>query len=135
MNTLILDYLRSMIGFKISGLGLMDNSLLQQIERHKQISRQIELLEEEKKALGLEIMNGMTDAVLQVSGFVVRRFKRTLIKTPLEKARQLGAVKWEEIVDKDKIKELIRLGNAVEDVSEIQYIQISEMTDRSKPLN
>lgn len=109
----------------------MDNPLLQQIERHKQISRQIEALEEEKKALAVEIMNRMTDSVLKVPGFVVRLLKRTVIKTPLEKARQLGAVKWEEAVDKNRIKELISLGTIVEDVSEIQYIQVSEAFDRS----
>jgi uncharacterized protein (UPF0335 family) len=109
----------------------MDILLLQKIERHKQVSQQIESLEEEKKALGAEIMHTMTDSVLKVPGFVVKRLKRTLIKTSLEKARQLGAVKWQETVDKDKIKELIGLGTVVEDVNEIQYIQISETADRT----
>lgn len=96
-----------------------------QIKLHKEISRKIEELEEQKKALGLEIMQKMSGKIFRIPGFVVRCYNRLCIKLSLEKARSLNAIKLEETVDKDKIKVLHYSGHAIEGVREIQYIQVS----------
>lgn len=101
-------------------------SLEDQIRLHKELSRKIEELEEQKKALGMTILQQMQGRKsLQLAGFLVRRFDRLSIKLSIEEARSLNAVKVEEAVDKDKIKALYHNGHPIKGVSEIQYIQIS----------
>lgn len=99
--------------------------LQEQVKKHKEISLKIEELEEQKKKLGQDIMQQMTAATLQLPGYHVRRFNRLSIKLSLDDARLLNAVKWEETVDKDKIKALHKTGQPIDGVSEIQYIQVS----------
>jgi hypothetical protein len=100
--------------------------LEEQIKLHKALSKKIEEMEEQKKALGLAIMQQMQSKTLQIPGFVVRCFNRLSIKLSIEEARSLNAIKLEEIVDKDKIKTLYNSGQLIKGVSEIQYIQITE---------
>lgn len=97
-----------------------------QIKLHKALSKKIEEMEEEKKALGLAIMKQMENKKLCIPGFIVRCYSRLSIKLSLDEARSLNAVKLEEVVDKDKIKTLYNSGQSINGVSEIQYIQISE---------
>lgn len=100
-------------------------SLEDQIRLHKELSQNIEELELQKKELGLAILQQMTEKTLSVPGYIVRRCQRLSIKLTIEEARLLNAVKMEETVDKDKIKDLYNNGESVQGVSEIEYIQIS----------
>lgn len=100
-------------------------NLESQIIQHKELSKKIEELEEQRKALGLTILRQMTGNSLQLGNFVIRRCNRLSIKLSVENARMLNAVKMEEIIDKDKIKALHHQGRTIEGVSEIQYIQIT----------
>lgn len=100
--------------------------LEEQIRLHKTISKRIAQLEEERKLLGLAIMQQMAGNVLNIPGYCVKRYKRMSIKLSIEDARSLNAVKLEEIVDKDKIKMLVSNGKSIPGVSETQFIQISE---------
>lgn len=101
-------------------------NLEEQIKLHKQLSKQIDELEEKKRALGLAIMQQMQNKTLRIAGFLVRKFSRLSIKTSLEDARILNAIKIEEMVDKDKIKALYNNGQPIGGISEIHYIQVSE---------
>lgn len=100
--------------------------LEEQIKRHKEISQQIEQLEEQKRTLGLAIMEQMSCNSLQIPGYRVKLCKRISIKLSIEEARSLNAVKLEETIDKEKIKILFSNGQGIHGVSEIQYIQITE---------
>lgn len=100
-------------------------NLQNQIKLHKELSKKIDELENEKKTLGLAIMHQMQGKTLTVPGFIVRRYSRLSIKLSIAEARSYNAVKLEETVDKDKIKALCNNGQAIHGVSEIQYIQIS----------
>jgi len=101
-------------------------NLEEKIAAHKELGKKIDVLEEERKALSQAIMQEMHGKTMQVANFLVRKYSRLSIKIPLEKARILGAVKMEEVVDKEKIKSLYQLDKTMEGVSEIQYIQISD---------
>ena len=100
-------------------------SLEDQIRLHKEISIKIEELEEQKKALGQAIMQAMTGKSLQIGGYLVKRYSRLCISTTPDQARLFHAVKFEEVVDKDKIKTLYKSGTSLPGVKEIDYIQIS----------
>lgn len=102
-------------------------NLEEQIKLHKQLSKKIDELEEKRRHLGMTIMLHMQGKSLQVPGFLVRKFSRVSIKTTLEEARSLNATKLEEVIDKDKIKMLHNAGQPVNGISEIQYIQVSEL--------
>lgn len=97
----------------------------EQVRRHKEISKTIEALEEEKKALGVAIMLQMTGKTATVSDFLVRRQQRLSIAVTLDEARKHSATKMEETVDKEKIKALYNDGTPVKGVSEIHYIAIT----------
>jgi hypothetical protein len=97
------------------------------IKLHKEISLKIDELEQKKKELGLSIMQRMVSPVLQVPGYRVKRFNRLSISVSVDIARMLNAVKMEEVVDKDKIKEIYRNGQPVQGVTEVNYIQISQI--------
>lgn len=101
-------------------------SLEEEIKLHKEISLKIEELEQKKKELGLSIMKKMVSSVLQVPGYRVRRCHRLSIAVSIDNARKFNAVKMEEVVDKDIIKALYANGQAIEGVSEVNYIQISK---------
>lgn len=62
-----------------------------QIKLHKALSKKIEEMEEEKKALGLAIMQQMQNKPLRIPGFIVRYCNRFSIKLSLEEARSLNA--------------------------------------------
>jgi len=101
--------------------------LEEKLKVYKELRQSIEELEERKKCLADEILQLLPKETktVHVGEYQVRRMARLSIRTSLESARTLGAVKMEESVDKEKLKELLKLGVDVPDVSEIQYIQVS----------
>lgn len=100
-------------------------NLEEQIRLHKEISKQIEALEEQKKALGQSIMEAMAGKSLQMGRYVVKRHSRLSITTPLDQARSYHAVKLEEVVDKEKLKALFKSGQSIPGIKECDYIVIS----------
>lgn len=98
-----------------------------QIKLHKELSKKIEEMENQRKALGLAIMQQMQSKILRLDGFIVRRCSRLSIKISIEQARSLNAIKLEESIDKDKIKTLYNNGQSIQGVNEIEYIQISSI--------
>ncbi len=98
-----------------------------QVRKYKELSRTIDDLEQEKKALGGYIMQQMKDKSMRVGDFIVKRFMRLSIHLSVEDARILNAVKQEEVVDKEKVKALYHSGQQVQGVSEVHYIQISSV--------
>ena len=99
--------------------------LKEQIKLHKELSKKIEELESQRKALSLAIMQQMQSKTLRLEGFLVRCCSRLSIKISIEEARSLQAVKLEETIDRDKIKALYNSGQTIQGVSELRYIQIS----------
>lgn len=102
-------------------------NLEEQIRLHKQLSKQIDELEEKKKTLGAQILQQMTQKVLKVPGFIVKRCSRLSYSISVDEARQYDAVKIEETVDKMKLKTLYHQGQPIQGIQEINYIQISEL--------
>jgi hypothetical protein len=100
--------------------------LEEQIRLHKEISIKIAELEEQKKALGQAIMEAMgSGKILQLGSFLVKRFSRLSVSATLDQARFFHAVKVEEVVDKDRLKELYKKGTPVPGVKMVEYIQVS----------
>lgn len=100
-------------------------NLEEQVRLHKEISQKIEELEEQKKALGQSIMKTMQGKSFQSGRYFVKYCSRISICTTLEEARSLNAIKVEEVVDKERIKDLSKMGHSVPGVKKIEYIQIS----------
>lgn len=100
-------------------------SLEEEIRLHKEISRKIEELEEQKKKLTLAILQAMSGKSLQFGSYLVRRYSRLSITLPLDQARHYNAVKVEETVDKGKLKELYKAGVSIPGIKEIEYITVS----------
>jgi hypothetical protein len=98
--------------------------LEEQIRLHKAISKRMEELEEKKRELSQSIMAAMTDKTLQVNGYLVKRFSRLSISLTPEQARPFGAVKMEEVVDKEKLKALYKSGEPIPGVKEISFIHV-----------
>ena len=102
-----------------------------QVKTYRELGKQIEELEEKKKALGNTIMQQMGERTIHVSNYVIRHCSRLSIKLSLEEARLLDMIKTQEVVDKERVKEFYEKGQMVPGVSEIHYIQISEQTKNS----
>ena len=102
-------------------------NLAEQIKAHKELSNKIKELEQQKKTLGIAIMQQMEGKSIHVADYVVKRFMRLSYSLSLEEARALNATKMEEILDKDKIKSLYLQNYPVKGVSEIHYIQIASL--------
>ena len=100
-------------------------NLEQQLKIYKDISKKITELEEQKKALGATIMAQMQNDKVTVADYIVRRYERLSIKTTIEEARSLQAVKMEEVVDKDKIKSLHLEGKPINGISTTRYIVVT----------
>lgn len=104
-------------------------SLEDQIKLHKSLSIKIKELEEQKKTLGVSIMQAMQGKTLQLGGYLVKCYSRLSIKLSVEEARPYNAVKLEETVDKDKIKTLYKQGRVIKGVSESQFIIVSTLAE------
>lgn len=102
-------------------------SLEEQIRLHKELSKQIDELEEKKKILGAQILQQMTEKTLKVPGFVVRHCSRLSIGLTVEEARLYDAVKLEETVDKFKLKALYLQGHPIKGIHEVNYIQVTQI--------
>ena len=100
-------------------------SLEEQIQAYKELSLYIADLESQKKELSLIILKQMSEKTLSVAGYIVRRYDRLSIKTSLEEARELGATKMEEVLDRDKLKKLHQSGRAIPGVAPSPFIQVS----------
>jgi hypothetical protein len=59
-----------------------------------------------------------------IGEYEVAKRKRINIKVPVEKARELGATKEEEVVDNAKIKNLYASGVKIEGVTETIYLSV-----------
>lgn len=100
-------------------------SLEEKIIAYKMLCLQIEDLEEQRKALGKEILSEMPQKKIEIAGYKALRYIRLAIQMPLEQARLLGVTKMEELIDKDKIKKLHSMGQKIEGVREIAYLVVS----------
>ena len=107
-------------------------NLEEQIRAYNELGKNIDELEQQKKALGAAIMQQMQEKTMRVADYLVRRYSRLSIKLSTEEARTLDAIKIEEAVDKGKIKALYQLGKPMQGVSEIQYIQISKTNNKEQ---
>lgn len=106
-------------------------TLEEQIKRYKELAQKIEELERQKKALGVDILEQMTDKTLRIADYLVRHCSRLSIKLSITEARSLNATKMEETIDRDKIKSLYQLGNPIQGVSESHFIQVSQLPKSS----
>jgi hypothetical protein len=101
-------------------------SLETKIAKYAELRQQIEELENQKKALTCEILElfPQEKSTVSIPGYRVKRASLLSIKTSLESAKQFGAVKMKEVIDKEKIKKLYIEGHNPPDVSEIHFIQV-----------
>lgn len=96
------------------------------LKAYRELTQQIAELEEQKKQLGQFILQQMKVKTMSVSGYVVRKCERLNVSTPLERAREWKATKMEEVVDKDKLKELYQAGHEIPGISMSQFIQVCD---------
>jgi hypothetical protein len=101
-------------------------TLEDKIKTYQELKEKIELLEEQKKTLVSEILQLMPleQKSIRVDAFTVKKAMRLNIKISVDNARIIGAVKTQEVVDREKIKKLYELGEYLPDVSEIHFIQV-----------
>ena len=101
-------------------------SLETKIAKYVELRQQIEELENQKKALASEVLEMFPPETptLSVPGYRIKRASLLSIKTSLECAKQFGAIKMKEVVDKEKIKKLYMEGHNPPDVSEVYFIQV-----------
>lgn len=108
-------------------------SLEIKIAKYVELRQQIEELENQKKALASEVLELLPQETSTVSipGYRIKRASLLSIKISLENAKQFGAVKMKEVIDKEKIKKLYMEGHNPPDVSEVHFIQV--YTDAAVP--
>ncbi len=101
-------------------------SLEAKIAKYVELRQLIDELEKQKKVLVSEVLELLPQETPTVSipGYRIKRASLLSIKTSLESAKQLGAVKMKEIVDKEKIKKLYMEGQSPPDVTEVHFIQV-----------
>ena len=102
-------------------------TLEDKVRAYKFLRMQVEELEAKRKALVKEILELLPKEVnaLPVAEFNVRRMSRFLIKTTLDDARLLDAIKIEEVVDNARLKKLFEEGHEIPGVSKYHFIQVS----------
>lgn len=94
------------------------------IQAYYEISRKIAELEQQRKELGQEILKLMTQKTIATAEYTVRKYERFSIKTSLDEARLFQATRTEEIIDKEKLKQLHLAGQPIGGISCVQYIQV-----------
>ena len=101
-------------------------SLEEKIARYVELRQLIEEMENQRKALVAEVLELMPKEtpIALIPGYRIKRASMLSIKTSLNIARQLGAVKMKEVVDKEKLKKLYQEGHNPPDVSELHFIQV-----------
>lgn len=108
--------------------------LEEQVRRYKEIMRQVEELEKERKAISASIMERMKGGkLLLVADYVVRKIQKFTYAVSIEEARKLNATKMEERIDKDKLKSLYAAGSEVKGLSHFHYLQVSISKDALPP--
>lgn len=96
------------------------------IRAYKELAQRIAELEEQKKQLGQVILQQMKAKTMSVAGYLVRKCERINVSIDLQKAREWHATKLEEVIDKDKLKQLHRAGHEIPGISISQFIQICD---------
>src|SRR5690348_1391271 len=99
--------------------------LAEKIATYKQLIQQIEILEEEKRKISVEIIAEMPDKRFDTAEFRAIRYQRLSVRPSLELARELDATKMEEQVDKEKIKQIFHSGVSIEGVEMRSYLTVS----------
>jgi hypothetical protein len=109
-----------------------ETALEEKVRAYKELGKKIEELEAQKKAIVDQILHILPKETknVQIAEYQVKRISRLSIKTSLENAKLLGAVKTQEVIDRAKIKDLYEQGLSVPDVTEIQFIQVYTLHDR-----
>lgn len=110
-------------------------SLETKIARYVELRQQIEERENQRKTLVAEVLELMPKEtpIANIPGYRIKKASMLSIKTTLNSARQLGATKTKEIVDKEKIKQLYQEGLNPPDVTEIHFIQVYKDTPPNMP--
>ena len=103
-------------------------ALEEKIVAYKELSEQIDLLEERKKALGQEIAAEMTTSSLKFANYKATRYVRLSISMLLDQARLLNATKTQEVIDRKKIKELYYAGQVIDGVKEAYTLMVHKLT-------
>ncbi len=109
-------------------------SLEEKILKYKQIQEQVKRLEEEKQHVYKEILQSFSQDEKEVfsANYRVKRYFRMTIKTTVDEARNFQATRTEEIVDKEKIKELVHSGIFVPNVTESAYFFIYSLKSKEE---
>jgi hypothetical protein len=102
-------------------------SLEEKVRAYKELRAKVEELEQQRKLLVQEILLEMPqdEKAIRVAEYLVKRTSRLSIMTSLQDARELEAVKMQEVIDKKKIKQLHEIGHPVPGVSELHYITVT----------
>lgn len=100
--------------------------LEEKVQAYRALTQQIAALEAEKKKLGEEIIALIPGKCVQLAGCKVWHMQRLNFKTSLEVAKELGATKMQEVLDKKRLKELLEDGHDIPDVSTLHYVQITQ---------
>jgi hypothetical protein len=112
----------------------MDINYLEiQLKEYKELSKHIRELEERRKELGKNLLQNFPCPAnkYQTPNFRVSRHQRVSIKTPLEQARIFNATKFEENIDKEKLKALYSTGTSVPGITTTEYIMINPVKKES----
>lgn len=96
------------------------------IRVYRELGQRIAELEEQKKELGRAILQQMKTKTMSVAGYVVRKCERLNVSTDIQKAREWNATKMEEVIDKDKLKQLYQTGHEIPGISISQFIQVCD---------
>jgi hypothetical protein len=96
------------------------------VAEYIELRSKLEELENQKKRVVAEILELIPKGTntIQLPHCRVKRASLLSIKTSLENAQRLGAIKIKEVVDRDKIKQLYESGQNPPDVTEVHFIQV-----------
>lgn len=110
-------------------------SIEEKVLAYQDLRAKIKALEEEKQKIYQEILDAFptNELLIESEHFRLKKHTRLSIKTTVEQARAFDATKTEEIVDKDKIKQLIYSGTFVPNVKESSYFFVHERTEDLEP--
>lgn len=104
----------------------MDKMLEEKVAKYVELRKQIEELEAQRKTIAVEILECMPKEQQHVDleQTWIKRATLFSVKTSLKDAQLFDAVRVKEVVDKEKLKELYKLGHNPPGVSEIHYLQV-----------
>lgn len=107
----------------------MNAFIEEKVAAYKEVVTQIKELEEKKQSLAAEILESFPvgEKCVRLKDCQVKRYMRLSISTPLSIAKTLGVVKLQEVLDRQKIKELYSTGQEIPNVVETHYISLSRL--------